>query len=116
MKQIIGAMQDWMDRAEEYFRGVLASFRIREDRPRAAVYDVSAEAEYTDEALRALEEWKAAENYFNSIQDQDLVEYALYELEAARRKYEYLMRKLRNGDAAWERRYGRAPRPSPREM
>ncbi len=116
MKRIIEAMQDWMDRTEDYFRNVLASFRIRDEAPRAAAYDISAEAEYTDEALRALEDWKAAENYFNSIQDQDLVEYALYELEAARRKYEYLMRKLRNGDAAWERRYGRAPRPSPREM
>lgn len=116
MIRIIEAMQDWMDRAEDYFRGVLASFRARGDEPRAAAYEVSAEAEYTGEALKALEEWKAAENYFNSIQDQDLVEYALYELEAARRKYEYLMRKLRNGDAAWERRYGRAPKPSPREM
>lgn len=62
----------------------------------------SAEGEYTDEAKKALEQWHAAENYFNSINDPDLVEYALYEVEAARRKYEYLMRKLRSGDAAWE--------------
>ncbi len=116
MRQIIEAIQDWMDRAEDYFRTVLAGFRFRQDGPRRGISEVSAEEDYTEEALRALEEWKAAECYFNSIQDQDLVEYALYELEAARRKYEYLMRKLRTGDAAWEGRYGRARRPSPREM
>jgi hypothetical protein len=67
-------------------------------------YEVSAVSEYTDEAMRALDEWHAAESYFNSIDDPDLVEYALYEVEAARRKYEYLMRKIRSGDAAWETR------------
>lgn len=69
-----------------------------------AEYEVSAVTEYTDEAMRALDEWHAAESYFNSIDDPDLVEYALYEVEAARRKYEYLMRKLRSGAAAWEPR------------
>jgi hypothetical protein len=63
---------------------------------------VSAEQEYESEAARALEEWRAAESYFNSISDPDLIEYALYEVEAARRKYEYLLRKIRSGDAAWE--------------
>jgi hypothetical protein len=70
--------------------------------PESGEFAFSAVSEYTDDALKALDEWHAAENYFNSINDPDLVEYALYELEAARRKYEYLMRKLRNGDAAWE--------------
>jgi hypothetical protein len=70
--------------------------------PESGQFAFSAVGEYTDEALRALDEWHAAESYFNSINDPDLVEYALYEMEAARRKYEYLMRKLRSGDAAWE--------------
>jgi hypothetical protein len=81
---------------EETFR----SLQFRE--PASGEFALSAESEYTDEALRALDEWHAAERYFNSIDDPDLVEYALYEVEAARRKYEYLMRKLRSGDAAWE--------------
>lgn len=101
MSHFVETMQELMDRAEAYVRNAFSGFRLRE--PAAQGYSVSAEAEYTDEALKALEDWKAAENYFNSIEDQDLVEYALYELEAARRKYEYLMRKLRNGDAAWEK-------------
>jgi len=99
MNQFMETLQALYDRVEAYFRQALSGFRLREPQG----YEESAEAEYTDEALRALEDWKAAENYFNSIEDQDLVEYALYELEAARRKYEYLMRKLRSGDAAWER-------------
>lgn len=69
----------------------------------------SAEAEYTREAMRALEAWHAAESYFNSVSDPDLIEYAMYEVEAARRKYEYLMRKLRSGDAAWEEASGLIP-------
>lgn len=70
--------------------------------PESGEFAFSAVSEYTDDALKALDEWHAAESYFNSINDPDLVEYALYELEAAKRKYEYLMRKLRDGDAAWE--------------
>ena len=62
----------------------------------------SAENEYTDGARLALKELHAAEHYFNSVSDPYLIEYALYEIEAARRKYEYLMRKLRSGEAAWE--------------
>ena len=62
----------------------------------------SAEGEYTDGARRALRELQSAEQYFNSITDPDLIEYALYEIEAARRKYEYMMRKLRSGEAAYE--------------
>lgn len=70
--------------------------------PASGEFAFSAVSDYTDDALKALDEWHAAESYFNSISDPDLIEYALYELEAAKRKYEYLMRKLRNGDAAWE--------------
>jgi hypothetical protein len=62
----------------------------------------SAEQEYIDGAHRALNDLQTAERYFNSITDPDLIEYALYEIEAARRKYEYMMRKLRSGEASWE--------------
>lgn len=95
----------------EQFRQMMYTLRDKADsilrhmqfkQPESGEFTFSAESEYTDEALKALDEWHAAENYFNSINDPDLIEYALYELEAARRKYEYLMRKLRSGDAAWE--------------
>lgn len=82
------------------FEEAIRGFQVRP----AGEYEVSAVTDYTNEAMRALDEWHAAESYFNSIDDPDLVEYALYEVEAARRKYEYLMRKLRSGDAVWEAR------------
>jgi hypothetical protein len=85
---------------EESFKTL--QFNLQFKPPESGEFTFSAVGEYTDEALKALDEWHAAENYFNSINDPDLVEYALYELEAAKRKYEYLMRKLRSGDAAWE--------------
>ncbi len=44
---------------------------------------------------KALDEWKAAENYLNSTTDPELVEYAIFDLEAARRKYAYMLKKLR---------------------
>jgi len=47
------------------------------------------------ETHRALHDLHTAENYFNSVAEPELVEYAAYELEAARRKYEYLLRCLR---------------------
>ena len=51
------------------------------------------------EARRALHDLHAAESYFNSISDPELVEYAAYEVEAARRKYEYLLRRIRRQTA-----------------
>ena len=41
----------------------------------------------------ALAEWKAAERYFESVQETDLMDFAIYEMEAARRKYVLLLRR-----------------------
>lgn len=43
----------------------------------------------------AHKEWQAAEAYFDSVSEPALVDYAIYCLEAARRKYLYLFRQLR---------------------
>lgn len=40
----------------------------------------------------ALQEWKDAVAYFESVHDPELVEYAAYGIEAARRKYIFLLR------------------------
>ena len=44
---------------------------------------------------RARDEWNAAERYFQTVSDPELVDHAIYSLEAARRKYLYLFRQLR---------------------
>lgn len=40
-------------------------------------------------------EWKAKEEYFNHATDPDLVDFAIYDIEASRRKYSYLLKKLK---------------------
>jgi len=41
---------------------------------------------------RAKEEMQYAENYFESVYDPDLVDHAIYYREAARKKYDYLLK------------------------
>ena len=50
---------------------------------------------YILEAQKAKLEWEAAENFFDNIDDPDLIDYAIYDMEAAKRKYVYLMKKAR---------------------
>jgi len=48
-----------------------------------------------DEIKKAHEELLTAEKYFQSVTDPDLVDHAIYIMEAARRKYIYLLKKAR---------------------
>lgn len=43
----------------------------------------------------ARDEWNAAQNYFENVSDPELVDYAIYKIEAARRKYMYLLKQAR---------------------
>lgn len=45
---------------------------------------------------KAKNEWLAAQNYFDNVSDPDLVDYAIYEIEAARKKYMYLLKQAKN--------------------
>ena len=45
------------------------------------------------DVLKAMEQWQEARRYFESVSDTDLVDYAIYEAEAARRKYMLLLRR-----------------------
>ena len=44
------------------------------------------------EVRQAREEWLSAVNLFQSAADPQLVEYAVYQMEASRRRYMYLLR------------------------
>ena len=48
-----------------------------------------------EEAKRALAAWKAAEEFLNHASDPALVDFAIYDLEAAKKKYLYLLGLLR---------------------
>jgi len=45
-------------------------------------------------------EWKRAEDFFNWVEDPELVDHAVYALEAAEKKYIYLLKKARK--RRWE--------------
>lgn len=44
---------------------------------------------------RAREEWMDKENFFNFATDPDLIDFAIYDIEASRRKYAYLLKQAR---------------------
>ena len=50
---------------------------------------------YAKEVKKAYADWQAAENYFDNVADPDLVDFAIYDIEAAKKKYVYLLRKAR---------------------
>lgn len=53
------------------------------------------EGRLKEEARRALAAWKAAEEFLNHASDPALVDFAIYDLEAAKKKYLYLLGLLR---------------------
>ena len=55
--------------------------------------------ELIDSVRAAKEEWQAAQVYFENVSEPDLVDFSIYRLEAARRKYMYLLKLARNEGA-----------------
>ncbi|NLC43664.1 MAG: YaaL family protein [Clostridiales bacterium] len=55
--------------------------------------------ELIDSVRAAKEEWHAAQIYFENVSEPDLVDFSIYKLEAARRKYMYLLKLARNEGA-----------------
>ncbi|PRX26436.1 uncharacterized protein DUF2508 [Orenia metallireducens] len=49
-----------------------------------------------EQIIEAREEWDDARNYFNSVSDPDLIDHAIYLLEAAESKYRYLLKQKRS--------------------
>ena len=46
----------------------------------------------------AQREWQEAQNYFNNVSDPELVDHASYLLQAAERKYMYLLKKYNGSE------------------
>jgi len=46
-----------------------------------------------NEIAAAKREWEAAKNYFEYVSEPELIDYAVFALEAAKRKYMYLLKK-----------------------
>jgi len=43
----------------------------------------------------AKRDWQAAKNYFNAVTEPDLIDHAIYAMEAAEKRYVYLLRRAR---------------------
>lgn len=50
---------------------------------------------YTVEVKQAYADWQAAENYFDNVADPDLIDFAIYDIEAAKKKYAYMLKKAK---------------------
>ncbi|HWQ61116.1 MAG TPA: YaaL family protein [Negativicutes bacterium] len=48
-----------------------------------------------DVVEQARREWLSAQNYYNSVSDTDLVDHAVYLMQAAEKKYIYLLKRAR---------------------
>ena len=46
----------------------------------------------------AKKEWEDAKNIFENVSQPDLVDYAIYRVEAAEKKYTYLLRQIKSGN------------------
>lgn len=56
---------------------------------------VTQDAELLNLVHVARKEWQTAQNYFDLVSDPELVDFAIYKLEAARRRYMYLLKQAR---------------------
>lgn len=50
---------------------------------------------------QARREWLSAQNYYNSVCDTDLVDHAVYLMQAAEKKYIYLLKQARREGATF---------------
>lgn len=48
------------------------------------------------ELEQARHEWLSAQNYYDNVSDSDLVDYAAYHIQAAEKKYTYLLKRARH--------------------
>lgn len=57
--------------------------------------EISEDGELAQCVLQAYEEWQSAENFFHSVSDPDLIDHAIYKLEASKTRYVYLLKQAK---------------------
>ncbi len=79
-------------KAENNFKDMLSNFYARV----IVGEDMRTEEDKMLENIRqAHEDWRNAESYFQTVTDPDLIDYAIYRVEASRTRYTYLMKLAR---------------------
>lgn len=79
---------NWWQRLKESWEPYLEEMRIIKEHQPASQELINA----------AQREWQAAQNYFNNVTEPELVDHASYLLQAAERKYMYLLKKYRGNE------------------
>ncbi|NYB75127.1 YaaL family protein [Sedimentibacter hydroxybenzoicus DSM 7310] len=69
-------------------KGILDLFKVQKD--------VDEKKDLYASLENAKKEWEEAKNIFENVSEPDLVDYAIYNIEAAERKYVYLLRKIKS--------------------
>lgn len=69
--------------------------RMEVDRPGARARDESARVRWVEEVEAARREWLGYRAYFDCVSEPELVDHAIYAVQAAERKYMYLLRRAR---------------------
>ena len=69
--------------------------------------------ELLDEVTAARQEWDAAQSYFENASDPELVDYAIFKQEAAKRKYMYLLNLARKEGLSGNRIFSGGNKISP---
>lgn len=82
-----------LDRLTEFFSALSAYFLPAGGRPAAPGQD------YFSMVEQARQDWQCARERFDQISDPDLIDHAIYDLEAAERRYVYLLKKAREEGA-----------------
>ncbi|SCG81724.1 hypothetical protein DW1_0103 [Proteiniborus sp. DW1] len=57
--------------------------------------EFNEDEKFLEQLNQAHEEWYNAELYFQSVTEPDLIDYAIYKMEASRTKYIYLLKQAR---------------------
>mgnify|MGYP000554021960 CR=1 FL=1 len=70
-------------------KSILQNFTIKQDIEKDEMF-INIE--------KAKKEWEDAKNIFENVSHPDLVDYAIYKIEAAEQKYIYLLKQYRNGN------------------
>lgn len=57
--------------------------------------EIEINAEFLEEVKRARKMWQDALSYYESVSDPDLVDFAIYDIEACRKRYVYLIKRAK---------------------
>ena len=60
--------------------------------------DKDDDEELLESLNKAKEEWMEKEKFFNTVTEPDLIDYAIYDMEASKKKYTYFLKKVKEKD------------------